>query len=1787
MERALKEASSLVIADNLCLDTPPRSNKPHNTRDKLLTFVFVCDESEPRVAFELSQDRRRVGDWSQLPIRVRPYTRRGSAWSQHYIDLTRGDLLQVGSSHDALPGVRIWEVPAPPGQARFVFPPPNLLSACTQWVKNNPSPNNGFFFGDLNLVEEEQFTSEGTDFACVLPVTPPFAMELRFFVPDVTAVKLRALWTAAFTLGPVLLLILLFWVAVDHHPAVFVWIHGVAIASVALSAILQWRLLWAHRLDMLKAGAAAQRLVEQNQLLVILVGASLAGCAAAIASRITGRPGLPLLSGRDRWRMLLGALLGWGSMVWLGTTLSPLGHMNRGAVFQMLLSLALPTFVIFWPDLQGLLERRRRRSAYFIITFAVAGAMLAFSNPVARKLLLAWSMSFALYWVLRQSAREGVVESSIGVQWLNRLYLLRWLKDWHLDIVFVAGGMFLTLWMIADNGVTVTFGAAGLTAATVAVLHDRIGWKTKAPLENRVFYRRFVLWECALAVLGTIGLCLCFRNAEGGAPGAPGVITRTLVVLILAGCSVYLGMLVWALINTGSFRFTSAVLALAILVPPFATAIIRWAPEIREEILSSSVRSPYAQRLSTILDPSYALLFNDESFELNLSAFDETARGNLPELLADGQGYFGAEIADRGVKRSIENDYFAVIILKEMGALGVVRLSLLVLVIAGGIWLNGAGWKHTATLGGRWRRIGAFIFAAVGLYQPIASLGLLPMTGISWPGFGIDSPSDFWPVAALILFGYTWIDVQPAEEGQKAPSGIQDGGQTGAAVFTVALMGLGGLFVHWQGARFAAERKAPFDRLENNKHKFRPGFEPLLNVLEFVDKIHCDARVFSDIDELKTLPPPNLPVSDDPFLVRFRGDLFAMWDAQASTGPTEQVREFLTQASREAPGTSLDGCKRAAGISTRWQFRAVYGDDESTCEVSFKFGWPDYKLKYTYDHTQRVYKQECSIDDNENNREIARRLGPLPRNQLVARRVRLLSAPMGDASRDVGELLSRDVVVRLRPGAKPSRLDLQSTRPGIYFAESVVLTGNVELSLRKQDGGYIVQAIQLPIAQAHSAQRDDQRSAFVFSRQAEVHMQQVDSEGGRWKFESLESSAKKPFDLTHLSILITPHAKGLSSWMFRPRGSPENQLDTLLADDVITQGKERRRAYVYGGLVPELGWSGSGSAHALGLDGWIQTALLEHNRSLDWLVKPESDKDNSIQETSRFINQYCGLLAPLRPDKASPAVCTANDDDGVLECRVTIQPELEIRLRHLLEMVSLSPSALQGDAHPALSASFALLHGGTGAIVAQGEFVPGRESTVYAPRTPPIESRLRELLDDYDPVQKTRTPKDDSAEKLEWSRPIAIGSTLKPLVARAAELTDPDTLKLLRMSDFPRDHPTCGSDSNRFAPVLGYCPPTSSIWPRNPSKGQIRLQDFLARSPNWYQAALGLIGPALGPRGQFRFGPDDHEGTWRKASDLASLSVGRYPLTEYLRVRNGEKEVIGGGGAKTAGTVDQNALRATPFWAHLEKLLGRELCIGESKEGCRRESVWRDLCAARALPVTNPRPGLRRFVSLGDSRFDFNGSPSGDGRQPVSEYFQFLRGAGKHEAASILQLADTYNRLIYDSPNRDGRYQLVASWFPAPASGRPLPPPCSSASSGGTVADGLCQVVFGENATAAKLKKPFTQDWKGRILLHGAKTGTIDSLGDIQDDKRICYNYDAARTLPNRDAPQAYHLCGPSGKRPVDDSLFVIGFSVSGTPLTLALRFQGVGGHGFAVDAAKPFIEVIADYFAPEAIENR
>src|SRR5439155_24666035 len=127
-----------------------------------------------------------------------------------------------------------------------------------------------------------------------------------------------------------------------------------------------------------------------------------------------------------------------------------------------------------------------------------------------------------------------------------------------------------------------------------------------------------------------------------------------------------------------------------------------------------------------------------------------------------GEGLFGSHIVDPGVVHSIENDYLPVLVARETGVGGVAQttLLLLLLVAAAGAFASVAHRHASRAHRSRW--LVAVVLGALAVYQPLASVGVLPLTGISWPGLGVDSPSDLW----LFVIAIAWCGLARAAGGR-------------------------------------------------------------------------------------------------------------------------------------------------------------------------------------------------------------------------------------------------------------------------------------------------------------------------------------------------------------------------------------------------------------------------------------------------------------------------------------------------------------------------------------------------------------------------------------------------------------------------------------------------------------------------------------------------------------------------------------------------------------------------------------------------------------------------------------------------------------------------------------------------------------------------------------------------------------------------------------------------------------------------------------------------------------
>jgi len=474
-------------------------------------------------------------------------------------------------------------------------------------------------------------------------------------------------------------------------------------------------------------------------------------------------------------------------------------------------------------------------------------------------------------------------------------------------------------------------------------------------------------------------------------------------------------------------------------------------------------------------------------------------------------------------------------------------------------------------------------------------------------------------------------------------------------------------------------------------------------------------------------------------------------------------------------------------------------------------------------------------------------------------------------------------------------------------------------------------------------------------------------------------------------------------------------------------------------------------------------------------------------------------------------------------------------------------------------ASFVVLRGDTGAIVAAGDVVPGRASSAYAPSTPALERYLISLREGRDEA---------SAEKSDWNEPIAAGSAMKPLVARAAELVAGLFLSATDADPLPPSDPTakpvtCHARRGKTVrPILGHCPPTPLV----ERAESFDFHDYLAKSSNWYQAVLGIAGLAF---------PD---GEWTNDGETIDLARSVDSWSTPVLVSRAGETIVGEHG------VSRLALAHAPLWQRFTALIGRPLCDGDAAT-CRRTSDRRDLCALRAMPIASPSADLRHLVALGPNRFELSDDKP-RASIPLRDYFQFLRGSGLHPLGSLAQLADAFARIIYD-PGTE-KFKLAASWFPVDAVGKLPDWDCardegaveSTRGAGG----GLCGVVQ-RGGTAALGMKPVLAD--ARVIVYGAKTGTIDALADVSEHKNACEAWNEAHTILGRPATedaQPYWL--PCGKSAADDSLFVVAFGVRTergvVPLVLALDYQRTG-KGVTAAIARHYIDAIAAYFSATA----
>ena len=1681
-----------------------------------------------------------------VAVRVTPLRAGARGLEAEHTEIAAGTLLQIGALADAVPGITLWEVPAPAGRAELFFPPPDVLAPCAEWLARRgpilPSMPETF-------APRERVESGDLGASCVLPFAPPFAFEVRRLVPDVEGTDARSTWAALLLVGPALVFLLVLGARARSEVTRARVARGLVLAwlSTLFAALGVWRLLWAHRLDMMREYESVGERVAGNQVLVLLGAAALA--AVAVLAAHDG-------ADRGRPRVLAMAAVAWGLAVLAG------GHALRGQVelvretrgnFQVIAQAALSLTLGLGSGVAALGRSPAIRSPWLVrikdhvwasharqrwlVGFVAAGLGYLAADRAKTAVVIKLPLACLVLGLVYLAARDALAPRGDALR--DRLVAA---------LAAVVAGFAVVRY---DIGVGVALLGPGVPIAFLLAGHDACFAPDERGKLGTFDRQHAPLVRAHAAVLVVVGLVTVVWAAQTHADLGPAMTRGAMVGPVVFTLMVMLFGILRArdVADPGRRRF---VIVSCAVVGVVAIGVTLFQGPLLEAFTDSESR--HASRLSGVLDPGYALLRDDRDFLAGLAAWRETIVPEGSGTWPTGQGYFGAQVVDRGVWQSIENDYLPVLFVRETGALGLVAVAMLLVTGALGLWLlAGERFAH-GSVAHRGRALAAAVLGALVVYQPLASLGVLPLTGISWPGLGLDSPTDFWLVFGVAV----WIALggrdDAAGDGARDPDASlrSSRGFVGArrlAVATAALLAVAGVTLVARAARFALERPDPVDATGDVAR----GFEGLGHAADYAQRIQCQDEEVQAADAGALVPASLLGEPVDDTSRRFHRQLRDRWSADRGHA-VAALRRFLADPRG----------RTCSGDDGRWRY--TRGDDEGTpvCSARWSFGWPEVTIDVRAAATsggETVATCGVSLPGGA--------LGALRRQDrrpFRGQRVRLVARPMGVAALDKGELIAGHVTVRLRPGA--GEVDVSRAQAGVFAAEKVRLADDLTVEIAR-DGGTL----------------EARGTVWTFEKLPQRQLVQVlEAEPSGWKLTAPAApGAAVPLPLESIAVLVIGGRESRNLWLYRPPrkwGGEDAAVDMLLADDVRTLGAARRRHYVLGGDLPELGWSSVDPSMSLGLDGWVQVAL-------DQIQQTRLDGSAAGGASPATREPGAGLCGTLRPPAGlggpetspesggrtldvglNPQVCARSTYDGVIECRISIQPELEIALRNLTELISARPAewlTLDGVAAdksvPATEGQFMLLRGDTGEIVAQGEFVPGRTSSAFAPATPEIEQHLMRVLENRDPRtgELLHVIEEDSSAKIEWNAPIAVGSTLKPLMARSLEMAAPDELARLLLSASPQQ--SCASGAHA---ILGHCPPTE-LWRASEATSGLDLHRFLSESSNWFMAAVGILGTAM-PGGELRVGDQS-----LSFDDVLRRDLGN--PGDPLETSFDGAQVI------TARRVILSGLRRTAMWRRFESLIGRELCV-DGAEACAKQ-IKGDVCAARALPIARPSSRLRRLVGLGPDRFEIYGEEPKPGDVPVREYFQFLRGSGKHSIGSLAQLTDAFSRVIYD-PATDGTFRLAASWFPVPVSGV-APEPCVEGQDRSVrgARGALCGALRGRG-TAARAMRPLLDD--PGIVLYGAKSGTIDSLGDVAEDPAKCARANARKTIAGRPArlqDQPYWL--ECGKPVPDDSLFLIAFGVRTERglerFTLGLRFERVGKTAATV-AARHYLAVISAYMS-------
>ncbi|HWM85001.1 MAG TPA: hypothetical protein VNO33_04165, partial [Kofleriaceae bacterium] len=685
--------------------------------------AVACSGARPILALAFSRPASGV-------VRAVPLIRRGARFEPHHVEIGPRSLLQIGSSADSAPGVELWEVPAPPGATRLVIPPADPFAPCRQWRASMGKPSGASSAGAAPASD----LTDG-DAVCVLPFAAPFALEVRRLLPDTGGLATRSLWAAAMLVLPALGWLL--WLAAERRSRLTRARLADALAAgwvgLVLAGLSTWRMLWAHRIDMLRDYEAFGWRVVQNQVLVVLAAAAL---AATCASR--AEPDAPA------HRRLLLALASWCAALFLG--LFALGPDAAAMTADRALAAAALSLAIGAGPVAAPLLLARLRAAAAAGTAGPAGpaglqasgfrlqepirpeaagaeSRAASQNlePEARSLEPAVRAGSGSRPNWRLAPLVGLVAvgavAAIAAAAEPREPSLKLLLAWTIALLFhaalgtavqpdrlnprrlyVAAGAGAAAALAAlalDPGICTAIVLPGLVFALLFAAHDA-SFDDRALRQVGSYRRRHApLAACHAALVLAVGAAASawaisglISGERGGEPGRALTAAAFHLPILVAG------FLAPAAILVARRRGRAAAWP---WVAAAAGAALLWLARdpLLEMVLTSD--SQAASRIALVSDPGYALLRSPDRFLAGLTAWRETA---LPAAASawTGQGYFGAQLLDPGVLLSVENDYLALLILRESGAAGLLAPALLLIGAAAGLFL---------LAGDRFRRGGA------------------------------------------------------------------------------------------------------------------------------------------------------------------------------------------------------------------------------------------------------------------------------------------------------------------------------------------------------------------------------------------------------------------------------------------------------------------------------------------------------------------------------------------------------------------------------------------------------------------------------------------------------------------------------------------------------------------------------------------------------------------------------------------------------------------------------------------------------------------------------------------------------------------------------------------------------------------------------------------------------------------------------------------------------------------------------------------------------------------------